>query len=310
LGIVAGIALSSGPAFAQPARAPTPTTDAGTAARAAELKKRGDDAMDTGHPADALGAYAQAYEISKDPALLYNQGRALQALERYPEALQKLEVFDSIAPLELRAKVPGLNDLLVDLRAHVTTLAVTCDVAGAQVRLNDRPIATTPLAAPLKVNAGHAVIDVVADGYRPFRRELDLPGNGLATVEAKLVSKVHSGVLIVQSTVTGAEVVVDGTMAGQVPVEVPVEAGQHNVVLRHEGYEPTKTTALVAAGERKTVTLALEAQKTILQRWWFWTGVGVVVVGGVVLTYALLTERGADRGSIAPGQVSSGLIRF
>jgi hypothetical protein len=36
----------------------------------------------------------------------------------------------------------------------------------------------------------------------------------------------------------------------------------------------------------------------------------VVVVGGVVLTYALLTERSADSGTIKPGQGAAPLLRF
>jgi hypothetical protein len=310
LGLTIAVALVPRSALAQAAPPAAPTADSSSAARAAELKKRGDESMDTGHPADAVAAYAQAYELTRDPALLYNHGRALEALGQYPEALAQIEKFDSAASPELKARVPGLGDLLTDLRSRVSTLAVSCDVSGAQVRLNDRTIGTTPLSAPLKVNAGHAVLEVTAEGYRPFRRELDLPRGGLAAIEAKLVSKVRSGVLVVESPVTGAEVVVDDTMVGKVPVEVPLDAGSHAVVVRHEGYDPTNTSAMVTAGERRTLTVSLEAQKTILQRWWFWTGVGVVVVGGVVLTYALLTERAADRGTIAPYQVSSGLIRF
>src|SRR5579883_647780 len=172
-------ALAAPPAPA-PAPAPAPGPSAAPAnpdaARAAELKKRGDDAMDTGRPADAVIAYAQAYELTKDPVFLYNQGRALQATGRYPEALAQLETFDATAPPELKARVPGLGDLLAEVRGRVSTLAVTCAVAGAQIRLNDTKVGTTPLAVPLKVNAGHAVLELTAEGYRPFRRELDLPG--------------------------------------------------------------------------------------------------------------------------------------
>jgi hypothetical protein len=42
-------------------------------------------------------------------------------------------------------------------------------------------------------------------------------------------------------------------------------------------------------------------------RWWFWGGIGAVVAGGVVLSVALLTERSADKGTIAPQQLSAPL---
>src|SRR4051794_30216139 len=63
--------------------------EADVAARVAEIKKRGDTAMDSGRPADALAAYVEAYSLVKEPALLYNKGRALQALGEYPQALEE-----------------------------------------------------------------------------------------------------------------------------------------------------------------------------------------------------------------------------
>ena len=116
-------------AFARSARAQE--ADPATAARAAEIKKRGDGAMDAGRPADALSAYVEAYVLSKEPALLYNKGRALQALGEYPQALEELEAFDRTAPAELKARVPGLARMIGDLRARVTTVSIACDTMPA-----------------------------------------------------------------------------------------------------------------------------------------------------------------------------------
>src|SRR6185295_7621747 len=66
-------------------------------ARASELKQRGDVAMDALRYGEAVDAYVQAYAISKDPALLYNRGRALQALGDFPGALEALESFSAAA---------------------------------------------------------------------------------------------------------------------------------------------------------------------------------------------------------------------
>ena len=80
------------------------------------LKKEADVLMDQGRHVDALGLYARAYELTNDPALLYNQGRALEAMGEYPDALEKLERFDREASPALRSKVPGLHELIGDLR--------------------------------------------------------------------------------------------------------------------------------------------------------------------------------------------------
>jgi hypothetical protein len=104
-------------------------------------------------------------------------------------------------------------------------------------------------------------------------------------------------------------VTVNDQPIGNVPAETALDAGTHTVVVEHDGYETATTTAVVAAGGRKQITVPLERTKPIVARWWFWAGVGVVVVGGAVLTGALLTERSASRGDIQPGQVSAP-IRF
>src|SRR5262245_56384611 len=71
--------------------------------RAAELKKKGDDAMVSLRYGDALAAYEEASALVDDPALLYNRGRALQGLGQFPEALEQLEAFQAKAPPELKA---------------------------------------------------------------------------------------------------------------------------------------------------------------------------------------------------------------
>jgi tetratricopeptide (TPR) repeat protein len=49
----------------------------------------------------------------------------------------------------------------------------------------------------------------------------------------------------------------------------------------------------------------------ITSKWWFWTGIGVGVVGGIALTAVLLNgDKSAPRGDVAPGQASAALLRF
>src|SRR5687767_2911590 len=80
------------------------------------LKKQGDDAMIALHYEDALGHYKKAYELSGNSALLYNMGRAYEALADYPSALEALEMFAEKAPPELRARVPKLDELVFYIR--------------------------------------------------------------------------------------------------------------------------------------------------------------------------------------------------
>jgi hypothetical protein len=272
--------------------------------RAADLKKRGDELLDTKHYAEALAAYDEAYAITPMPALLYNRGRALQFLGRFPEALEAIERFATEAPPELRERVAGLPRLLEELRARVGELAVTSKVAGARVLVNDKQIGVTPLA-PVRVASGHLAIEVFAEGYFPMRRELDLPGNGSRAVDFPLLSRDKAGLLIVNSHLSATRVSVDGVGLGRAPVEAGLVAGAHRIVAEHDGYDPTSTQVVLVAGEKRETWLDPTATPPLYARWWFWTAIGVVVVGGIVTYVALTTESSPPSGDYSPG-----LVRF
>ena len=85
----------------------------------------------------------------------------------------------------------------------------------------------------------------------------------------------------------GAVVFVDDKRVGEVPVQAVLAAGNHRVRVRHAGYDDANTRAVVTAGGRSELAVPLDKPPPLTSRWWFWTGVGVVVVGGAVLAYAL-----------------------
>jgi len=265
------------------------------------LKKQADDDMDRNEYQDALDAYSKAYELWKTPALLYNEGRALQSLHRMPEAFDKLQEFKKAASPELLAKVPKLEELITEVAGHVSTLALTVDHPGASVKLDDRVIGMTPLA-DLRVNAGNAKLEVSLEGFGTESRNVLLPGNGRLEVSMKLLPRDTSATLLVKSSVTGAKVVVDGKAIGQVPSEVTVTPGSHTVHLSAPGHDDQEVTAVVKSGETKAVDVDL-AVTSVTKNPLFWVG----VIGGPLATGALIggiyagtKEKPPVKGSISP----------
>jgi hypothetical protein len=256
-------------------------------------------------PGEALEAYRQAYEASRDPALLYNMARALEALEDYPAALARYEDFARQAAPDLRARVPKLDETIASLRARVSRLSITCNVPGARVLVREKTVGETlpqgeALVVPLA--AGSAVVEVDADGYKPFQRSIVLPGGSPLTVDVQLVRRAVAGTLVVASEPRGASVFVDDRELGNAPVEASVGAGPHHVVVHLSGYVDKATSVVIGVGERRVVTLDLGQTTPIAKTWWFWTGIGAVVATGVIVTYAALTERAPGTGSIPPGE--------
>ena len=301
--VVSALLLSSSLASTASAQ-PTSKVSKSGKAEAARLKKEADLLMDQDRHADALHLYARAYELTSDPALLYNQGRALESLGEYPEALEKLERFDRQATPALRAKVPGLSDLLADLRGRIATLIVTTNAPHARLLVRDKAAGTIENEqVRIKTRAGSATVEVVAEGYAPFKKVIDLAGGAVTKVDAQLSPKKNDARVLVRSR-PNADVSVDDKPIGRSPLELRLPPGQHTLVARAPGRETERIPMTLSAGERREVDIELREPPGILSRWWFWTAVGVVVVGGAAGTYALTQERSPDRGTFGGGVVT------
>lgn len=271
----------------------------------AALKAEGDRAMDALRFEEALRWYDASYAIKADPALLFNQGRALEGLGRLPEALAKLEDFDRAATPELRRKVgEALKTHLDEVRARVATLIVEGAPEGATIRMGDRIIGTAPLA-PIKVNAGRARIEVSREGFLPDIVDVDLAGGRPSTVTVSLTRRDQSGTLLVRSPVPGAFVYVDDKKLGQVPVELKLPPGPHLVRVEHAGYETAESRVEIRTAERSAIDVPLY-QQLLTEQWWFWTSlIGGVAVAGVAVGvgYVYWPEEDPDVGTMNPEQI-------
>jgi hypothetical protein len=273
-------------------------------------KQQGDEAMVALRYSDALAAYREVFATTGEAALLYNMARAFQGLERFPEALDHFEQFKAKDSPELLAKVATLDELVEQVRGRVSSLSIVAEQPGARVVLRDAEIGRTPVTRTFRVNAGKARLEVLLDGHYPFERELQLDPGQTTVVKVVLLARDRSGLLVVKARPEGTELSIDGAARGMTPFETPLDAGSHRLDLQRAGFDPLSTQVFIEAGARKELELELSATAPITSRWWFWTGIGVAVVGGASLIYALSTERSATKGTIAPGQIRNTLIRF
>lgn len=287
--------------------------DRASAAEAARLKKEGDEFMDSSRYAEAAQTYAKAYALSKDPALLYNEGRALEALGEYPEAVERLEAFRATASPALRARASGLDQHIEELKGRVATLAVTSNVSGAHLVVRSKLVGTLEPSLEVAVRAGPATIEVTAEGYVPFQKEIDLPARTTTRLDVQLEQKRPFGMLVIRTRPSGSDVLVDGALVGRSPLETRVDPGAHVVTVSRAGHADERREVTVANGERQELEVTLrERSNAITSRWWFWAGVGVVVAGAAVTSIVLLG--GGDttepaRGDFSPGQIPAS-IRF
>ncbi len=273
-------------------------------AAAADLKRQADAAFDAKHFDEALKLYDQSYALEPHPSIFYNRGRVHQYLAHYPLAEAELERFRREAPADVMAKVPTFAAILADVRKHVAIVNVDCSVPGAHVLVDSVDVGTTPMA-PVHVNAGTEQVDVLADGYYPYHQVHTLRGGETNDIHIVLSSRDHHGILVVTSAIAGTSIIIDDHAIGVVPTETMLDQGVHRVRASHEAFSDAMTQVAINGGQRKELRLDPQARPSVLTRWWFWTIVGVAVVGGAaaVTTYALLTERSLPSGTFSPGSL-------
>jgi len=87
----------------------------------------------------------------------------------------------------------------------------------------------------------------------------------------------------------GAQVVLDGKLVGTIPHSQEMEPGVHLVKVTKQGFKEWSTSVNIEAGAKLDLPVMLQSEAPaggevsstpIYKKWWFWTIVGAVVVGG------------------------------
>lgn len=132
-----------------------------------------------GQDQPALESFRQAQAISPSPRILAQIALAEQALGQWVDADHSLRtaLADEADPWIGRNR-GALETALNAIQNRLATVEITCNVPGAEIQINGRRRGTTPLSAPLRVEAGTANIELSLSGYYSLRRTLELTGSG------------------------------------------------------------------------------------------------------------------------------------
>lgn len=291
-------------AFAATAEAEEAVTDR----LALSLKERGDQALAEQDFRVAIDAYDRANAIQHHPILDFNRARALQGLMRHAEALDALERFDREASSELRARVPGLTQMLTELRSHVGQVVFSGEDRAARLTINGRSLGKLQTGKPYRVDLGDVAIRVEASGFTPIEQTVTVTSDTEPAVELVWKRLDLRGRVLFKANVAAAELRIDGERRGQTPIEIALTPGRHRVQLTHSNSKPFTTEIDVAPKERRELTLVMQPRPPLLARWWFWTAVGVVAASAVTTGIILNTKKDPTPGDIAPGIVSAPLM--
>lgn len=301
--VLFGLALA--PAIARADDAPDPTKDA---ARAKYVE--GVALARNTQWSEALAAFEASAKLVPNAQTTVSiasceraLGRYVLARETFRRALAESAGQPKPLPDESVAEVRGFLDEIEHLLAHAT---VTIEPVEAAIVVDGRPLAVLAPGARPELAAGmlppgpgraapagsfDLVLDPGAHVFTVSRKGFqDVVVNESFAPASTHAVDLHldrlSATLRVTASPEGSLVRVDERDVGPVPVDVRRPAGSYKVVVEHEGFVPYTTHVDVQAGEETAIRAALVAEKpSILKKWWFWTAAGVVVAGGVTVTY-------------------------
>lgn len=224
---------------------------------AADRFDRGLRLFNGGDNANALLEFKRAYELSGERSILLNVGLVQAELGRPVEAVKSLE--------QLLAEPSGITEAQFararrtrdEQAARIGQLAVTTN-EPAQLEIDNLVVGRTPLSAPLAVASGLRLLTVVASGKVPIRQEVAITGGHKTELALELLPAQGAlANLVVRSVLPGADVLVDGKLAGRTPLpaSITLAPGTHEVVLRRAGYRSLPQTITLADGSTGEVTL-------------------------------------------------------
>jgi len=251
----------------------------------------------------ALAEFRKAYQTSPSYRVLYNIAQTQYALHDFVGAYKSLIQYMA----EGRGEISGdrlvqVDEMSAKLRERIAHLQISASVAGADIRIDDVSVGSSPLPGPVPVNVGKHNITAWKTGLPTASRTLTVAGKETVKVELTLD----------ETSVTSATVAVQERPEGGTPSGATITKTQPTSPPGRTGLVLSlSTTAALAVATGICGYLALGAQQDLKDQvatypntkdnidsarsksrnWGYITdafGTATVISGGVALYYALV----------------------
>ncbi|WP_437759115.1 PEGA domain-containing protein [Sorangium sp. So ce1389] len=310
-------AAQPAPAAAQPAPAapqPAPAASAPAVQRppsetlTGEAKAEYEAArilFNDGDYGNAIIKFERAYELSRDPRLLWNIALCQKNLKRYTRLLATIEqLLRDAGPQLTEQDRKDAADLIEATKAYVSRLDLQASEAGATVLVDGREVGQTPLREPVLLDIGARKIRVTKKGFKDVEVTEQVAGGGVVTVKATLEKEVHEGRLIIAAG-PDAVISLDGRVVGRGTWEGMVASGGHTLRVTASGMESHQSEVMILDNQTRRVQVSLvpRPKESNIERW-LWIGGGVVVLAGALLVgFGVFGPESPVAGNTTPGSV-------
>ncbi|WP_437819070.1 PEGA domain-containing protein [Sorangium sp. So ce1078] len=239
-GLLLAAAKAASAAPAEPARpAAEPAQPAAPSARekAAEHYGKARAFYERRELSRALAEYLAARQLYSTWVATSGAAVCLKQLGRHDEALEMFEeLLRNFSHRLPAAAKEAAQRQLDELRQLVGILEIDGAEPGALIAIDGRHRGEAPLPGPLRLTSGSHWVRVFKEGFEPFEQRIEVAGDRLVRVRARLRPLARMGRLrVMEREGRPLEVVVDGNVMATAPWEGLVAPGEHTVALRGEG---------------------------------------------------------------------------
>ncbi len=245
-------------ALAQPVPVPSSAPSADDAKEAKRHFTVGNDLYRDGRFQDAAVEFDASYRLGGRPSALRNGADCRRQLNEYADAYEAYQVLLARHRSQLgAAERAAVQKAIDELDALTGLLSVSATEDGAEIVVDDRVLARTPLATKLRLSIGSHRVVVRKAGLVSFESaDLTLISKQTVTVDAKLVPEVVTGHLSVREDgARDVHVFVDDADKGPAPWEGDVAPGPHKLQASGMRFAAEPRTVTVERGQRTDVTL-------------------------------------------------------
>ena len=218
----------------------------------------------------ALMLFQRSQATHHRASTLLNIGMTQRALFDFPAAIDTFRQYlvqeGQGVPTDQRSQI---ERFIQEMEAAIIQLTVTVNEPGAMVLVDGREVGASPLGSVLRLRAGPHVIEARLEGFEDAREEVTTEAGQRREINLELMPPEVQQPTTIQPQQESEPPHEPVTTLEEAAVEEPLEA-------------PTEETP------DETPISEDRGRRSIASRWWFWTLIGVVVVGGATTAGVLL----------------------
>jgi hypothetical protein len=251
--------------------------------------------------AHAIAKFRQAYALESDPRLLFDIAVCDRDLHAYAEMQAMLLRYAKEASSQLSAEEKAdVEAALAAIRSLVGAVLVTVSEAGAEIRVDGEPAATSPMATPIVLDLGRHTLSVTKDGFEPVERAVEIGGGSETSVVIALLRLSRPGQLHITAD-PGATIVVDEKHLAHGSFDGAMPPGVHKIQITEAGKKPYEARIPLGDGETRMLQVKLENERQPVLWPWFAGGAAALVGAGVGAYFVLRPQD--TRGTGPQGQL-------